>query len=73
MRGTVPLESWNMVGIRILPKLRSADSLNLAVDLSVQVDLDMLQTLESDVRQALTDLKLDELVRIEHQRGNGAD
>ena len=65
LRGTVPLESWNMVGIRILPKLRSGEGLNLAVDLSVQVDSNMLHALEADVRQALADLKLDEQVKID--------
>ena len=65
LRGTVPPESWNMVGIRILSKLRGGEGLNLAVDMSVQVDSAMLQSLEADIRQALTDLKLDEQVRIE--------
>ena len=65
LRGTVPLESWNMVGIRILPKLRSGEELNLTVDLSVQVDSAVLQSLKADVRQALEDLKLEEKVRIE--------
>ena len=65
LRGTIPLESWNMVGIRILPKLRSGEGLNLAVDLSVQVDSATLQSLEADVRQALMDLKLDQQVTIE--------
>ena len=65
LRGTVPLESWNMVGIRILPKLRSGEELTLAIDLSVQVDAAMFQNLEADIRQALEDLKLDEQVRIE--------
>ena len=65
LRGTVPLESWNMVGIRILPKLRSGEELTLAIDLSVQVDVAMFQNLETDIRQALEDLKLDEQVKIE--------
>ena len=65
LRGTVPLESWNMVGIRILPKLRSGEELTLAIDLSVQVDAAMFQTLETDIRQTLEDLKLDEQVKIE--------
>ena len=65
MKGNVPLETWNMVGIRILPKLRSGEGLNLAVDLSVQVDSDVLQVLAADVRQALEDLKLDDQVKIE--------
>ena len=54
-----------MVGIRILPKLRSGEGLNLAVDLSIQVDSAVFQSLEADVRQALEDLKLDEQVKIE--------
>ena len=65
LKGNVPLETWNMVGIRILPKLRSGEGLNLAVDLSVQVDSDVLQVLAADVRQALEDLKLDDQVKIE--------
>ena len=65
LKGNVPLESWNMVGIRILPKLRSGEGLNLAVDLSVQVDSDVLQVLAADVRQALVDLKLDDQVTVE--------
>ena len=65
LRGTVPLESWNMVGIRLLPKLRSGEGLNLAVDLSVQVDSAVLQSLAADVRQALEDLKLDDQMKIE--------
>ena len=65
LTGTVPPESWNMVGVRILSKLRSGEGLNLAVNLSVQVDSTMLQSLEADIRQALMDLKLDDQVRIE--------
>ena len=65
LRGTVPLESWNMVGIRILPKLRSGEGLSLSVDLSVQVDPAVFPSLEADVRQALEDLKLDDQVKIE--------
>ena len=38
IRGTVPYESWNTLGTRILPKIRSGEALNLSVDLSVQVD-----------------------------------
>ena len=65
LTGTVPPESWNMVGVRILSKLRSGEELNLAVNLSVQVDSTMLQSLEADIRQALIDLKLEDQVKIE--------
>ena len=63
LRGTVPPESWNMMGIRILTKLQSGEGLNLAVDLSV--DSATLPSLKADILQALTDLKLDGQVSIE--------
>ena len=65
IRGTVPYESWNMLGTRILPKIRSGEALNLSVDLSVQVDATMASNMKADVQQALEDLKLDDQVKIE--------
>ena len=65
IRGTVPYESWNTLGTRILPKIRSGEALNLSVDLSVQVDAPMAPNMTADVRQALEDLKLDDQVKIE--------
>ena len=65
LRGTVPPESWNMMGIRILTKLQSGAGLNLAVDLSVEVDSETLPSLRADILQALADLKLEGQVRIE--------
>ena len=65
LKGTVPPESWNMMGIRILTKLQSGVGLNLAVDLSVEVDPEALPSLRADILQALADLKLDDQVRIE--------
>ena len=53
IRGTVPYESWNMLGTRILPKIRSGEALNLSVDLSVQVDAPMASNMTADVQQAL--------------------
>ena len=65
LRGTVPPESWNMVGVRILTKLQSGAGLNLSVDLSVEVDSETLPSLRADILQALADLKLDGQVMIE--------
>ena len=59
LKGTVPVESWNTVGVRILTKLRGEEGLNIGVNVSVSVDSARLKNLEEDVRQALTDLKLD--------------
>ena len=65
IRGTVPYESWNTLGTRILPKIRSGEARNLSVDLSVQVDAPMAPNMTADVQQALEDLKLDDQVKIE--------
>ena len=64
LRGNVPMELWNSVGIRVLPKLKSGEEMNLSVNLSVQVDSDRLQSLEQEVKQALADLNLDKQVSI---------
>ena len=44
LTGTVPRESWNMVGIKILSQLRPGDGMNLAVDLSFEVDSERLKS-----------------------------
>ena len=64
LRGTVPMELWNSIGIRVLPKLKAGEEMNLSVNLSVQIDSDRLQNLEQEVKQALADLNLGEQVSI---------
>ena len=59
LTGTVPMESWNTVGVRILTKFRGEEGLNIGVNLSVSVESDRVKGLEDEVRQALTDLKLE--------------
>ena len=59
LTGTVPMESWNTIGVRILTKFRGEEGLNIGVNVSVSVDSDRLKDLEDEVRQALTDLKLE--------------
>ncbi len=58
LKGTVPMESWNMVGVKLLTKLRAEEGLNIGMNLSVSVDSDRLQNVEEEIRQALADLKL---------------
>ena len=47
------------------PETRERIGIDREVNLSVQVDSTMLQSLEADIRQALMNLKLDDQVRIE--------
>ena len=62
LMGTVPMELWNSIGIRVLPKLKVGEEMNLSVNLSVQIDSDRFQSLEQEVKQALADLNLGDQV-----------
>ena len=46
LQGTVPMELWNSIRIRVLPKLKAGEEMNLSVNLSVQIDSDRFQSLE---------------------------
>ena len=65
IRGTVPPEVWNRLGTRILPKLRSGDDLSVGVEFSVSVDAGLAQGFQLELRQALTDLGLQEQVSVD--------
>ena len=63
--GRVPPESWNRIGVKLLPVLRSANAdLQVGVKFSVRVNADDAGTLEAGVRQALDDLGLGESVTV---------
>ena len=63
--GTVPPESWNHVGLKLVPKLRPANAeLEIGVEFSVRVDAAAAHTLEADIRQALSELGLSESVTV---------
>ena len=64
VRGTIPAEVWNRLGVRILPKLRALDDLRVGIELSATVTPARVQSLESELIQALQDLDLGEQVRI---------
>ena len=57
--GTVPSESWNRVGMKLVPKLRAAHSApHVAVEFSVSVSANAAGSLEAELRQVLDDLGL---------------
>ena len=64
LKGTVPPESWNMVGRRILTKLQQGQ-LNVEVNLTTEIDPTLLPSLKADIQQALEDLKLGDQVSLE--------
>ena len=69
LKGTVPPEVWNRLGTRILPKLRSGDDLSVGVEFSLSVDASLAQGFQLELRQALADLGLQELVSVEASQG----
>lgn len=65
LNGQVPPEMWNRLGVKLLPRLKSASELEITVDVSATVDADEARRLEGDLRQALDDLGLGDQWRIE--------
>ena len=68
LAGSVPPEVWNRIGIRLLPKLRSANELNLGINISMTIGSPLAPTIENDLRQVLDDLGLSEAVRIDTRK-----
>ncbi len=64
LSGPVPPEIWNRLGTRLIPKLRAGDNLVVTVDFLVTVATGHTQNLETDLRQILSDLGLQDQVRI---------
>ncbi|MCI0722824.1 MAG: DUF499 domain-containing protein [Acidobacteria bacterium] len=66
LRGAIPPEQWNKLGTKLLPKLRTAGKdLSLGIDATFTVRAEDLRQVEADLRQALRDLGLEGVVRIE--------
>ena len=64
LSGTVPPEIWNRLGIKVVPKLRSAGDLNVGVEFTVSVDSQLAQNLVSELNQILEDLDISDQVNV---------
>ena len=65
LSGDVPPETWNRLGTKLLPKLRSGANLKIGIEFSVTVEGRMARGLVDELKQILTDLGLSEKVKIE--------
>ena len=65
LTGTVPPETWNRLGTKALPKLRSGDDLRIGIDLSVTLGSSSAVAMEAELKQILDDLSLGDCVRVE--------
>ncbi len=63
--GTVPPELWNRLGTKVIPKLRSGEGLTARVEFQAEIAAPKAASLETDLRQALTELGLEEQVSVE--------
>jgi hypothetical protein len=65
--GTVPLEVWNRLGTKLLPKLRVGRELRLGLDLSVTVDSNASTGLTDELREVIQDLGVAKTLNIEER------
>ena len=72
LSGPVPPELWNRLGIKVLPKLRSGDDLQVNVDFSVSVNSQFAQHMQTELQQILNDLGLGDRVRVERPEAKGS-
>lgn len=63
--GDVPPETWNRLGTKLIPKLRSAQNLKVGVEFTVTLPADTSKNLISEINQILDDLGLRDKVRID--------
>jgi hypothetical protein len=65
LTGSIPPEIWNRVGNKLIPKLRTGDSLEVSVGLTVRVTGAESVRFLAEIEQILTDLGLADRIRAE--------
>jgi len=65
LTGDVPPDSWNRLGTKVLPKLRSGDSFRVGIDFTVTIEPAAAKNMENEIRLILNELGLDQRVHIE--------
>lgn len=71
--GTIPLEAWNRIGTRLVPKLRTNLN-NLCAEATFEGDLDATSwnTLAGELKTVIEDLGLSGSLRVEERAGEDA-
>ena len=65
--GTIPPETWNRFGSRVLPRLRAGDDLRVHVALEVSADAARAGIIETEVKQAVDELMLNDRLQVERE------
>ena len=63
--GDVPPETWNRLGTKLIPKLRSSKDLKVEVAFTLSVSPDASSNLVAELKQILNDLGISDQVKIE--------
>lgn len=63
--GNLPPETWNRLGTKVLPKLRSGTDLNIRIEFQVNITNEHAVNFETEIHQILADLDLDNSISIE--------
>jgi hypothetical protein len=63
--GSVPSESWNRLGTKLIPKLKQGKDLRLDIVLSATFETEAARNVETELRQSVQDLGLQGQVRVE--------
>ena len=64
IKGTVPPETWNRIGTKLLPKLKSGTDLKVDAEFSVTIASGSASHLEAEIRQILQDLGLSDQLSV---------
>jgi len=63
--GTIPPEVWNRLGTKLIPKLKASINLKLGLSFTLELEGAEASQLISDLRQAIEDLGLAEVLKVE--------
>ena len=65
LTGTVPPETWNRFGTKVIPKLHNVDRLVVEINFTIDLATPTAALVEAELKQILNDLGLGDRVRIE--------
>ena len=65
--GTIPPELWNRLGTKVIPKLRAGTRLMVGAEFSAEIPSSVVDSLEADLRQVLSELGLETCMKIERE------
>jgi hypothetical protein len=63
--GKIPPDSWNLIGTKVIPKIRIGNNIQINVAISFSVDNKLAQSTVSELEQAIDDIGLSGDLKVE--------